>query len=91
MAKKEFRLIFYGKTEKQLNKINRKELKIIMKKIEALKTDSRPASALKLISEADYYRLRVGDYRVVYKINDKGKEIYVIAVKHRSEVYRKLK
>ncbi len=85
-----YELIYYGKTEKQLNKINKKELKIIGNKIAGLKINPRTANALKLINAADYYRLRVGDYRIVYQINDKQKEIYIVAVKHRSEAYKRL-
>lgn len=91
MTDNAYKLIYYGKTEKQFAKINKKELKVIIRKTGALKTDPRPVNALKLINSADYYRLRVGDYRVVYRINDKNKEIYIVAVKHRSEAYKKFK
>ena len=84
-------MIYYGKTEKQLCRINNKELKTIAIKISALKTNPRPANAIKLINSADYYRLRIGDCRAIYQINDKEKEIYIVAVNHRSEVYKKFK
>ncbi len=60
MTDNAYKLICYGKTEKQFAEINKKELKVIIRKINTLKTDPRPATASKLINPADYYRLRAG-------------------------------
>ncbi len=60
----------------------------ILKKVEALGTNPRPVGSKKLIGAKDLWRLRVGDYRVVYKIHDDDGTIDVSVVRHRSEVYR---
>jgi mRNA interferase RelE/StbE len=52
----------------------------------ALEDNPRPAGAKKLHGE-DSYRLRVGDYRVLYTIDDQSRVVTVYAVGHRREVY----
>lgn len=42
----------------------------------------------KKLSDDEGYRIRVGDYRVVYKIDKSSKEVIVVKIKHRREVYR---
>jgi mRNA interferase RelE/StbE len=56
--------------------------------INALSGDPRPPGA-KLLSGADRrWRVRVGDYRILYRINDDMVEVLVIRVRHRSDAYR---
>lgn len=52
----------------------------------ALKQNPRPMGCIKLTQE-EGYRVRVGDYRIVYSINDKVKQVFIYRVKHRKEVY----
>ncbi len=52
-----------------------------------LQKDPRPAGAKKLMG-GDGYRLRVGDWRILYRIDDASKRVYIYRVKHRREVYR---
>jgi mRNA interferase RelE/StbE len=60
----------------------------ILKKVEALGINPRPVGSKKLIGAKDFWRLRVGDYRVVYKIDDEKGGVDVSVVRHRSEAYR---
>lgn len=55
--------------------------------ISGLSFNPRPRNCLKL-SEREGWRLRVGDYRVIYEINDELRSIVVFRVGHRREVYR---
>jgi len=57
--------------------------------IEALETNPRPAGCVKLSGEKDIYRIRVGDYRILYEIRDTVLIVTVIRIRHRREVYRK--
>jgi mRNA interferase RelE/StbE len=59
----------------------------IIKRLLTLKANPRPPGAKKLGS-AERYRLRVGDYRILYTIDDDLQKIEVSAVGHRREVYR---
>jgi mRNA interferase RelE/StbE len=59
----------------------------IVKRIARLGSTPRPAGAVKLQGQ-DAYRVRVGDYRVLYVVDDARRRIEVIAVGHRREAYR---
>ena len=56
--------------------------------ISSLQANPRPTGCKKLAGNADYYRIRVGDYRVLYEIRDRILLVLVIKVGHRREVYR---
>ena len=55
--------------------------------IESLATDPRPPGCRKLAGISDRYRLRVGDYRIIYCIDDGKVTVLVLAIGHRREVY----
>ena len=56
--------------------------------IDALAGDPRPASVVKLAGRDDY-RVRVGDYRIVYAVDDAERVVLVARIAHRREVYRR--
>ena len=56
--------------------------------IDALASDPRPPKVIKMEGEADLYRIRVGDYRIVYYIWDREQEVLIVKIAHRREVYR---
>ncbi len=56
--------------------------------LEALETEPRHARVTKLSGYDDLYRIRVGDYRIIYSIEDQVKIVLVEKVGHRSDVYR---
>lgn len=60
----------------------------ILQRIEALAQNPRPSGVVKLQGNKNFWRLRVGDYRVVYSIDDSAKAVDVSVVRHRREVYR---
>lgn len=60
----------------------------IQNKINELAIEPRPNGVKKLQTEENSYRIRVGDYRVIYDIFDDVLLVTVIKVKHRSQVYR---
>jgi mRNA interferase RelE/StbE len=61
-----------------------------MKRIEKLKDEPLPHGAEKLEGAERLYRIRVGDYRIVYEVDTQAKEIMILYVRHRREVYRAL-
>ena len=67
----------------------RREQRRVMSAIGALADVPRPRGGRKLTGTDDIYRLRVGDYRVVYQIGDKKLIVYVVKVGDRKEVYRR--
>ena len=61
----------------------------IMGTIESLANEPRPHGCKKLKGESDY-AVRVGDYRIIYSMDDAAQIVTVLKVKHRREVYRDL-
>ncbi|MBI2119284.1 MAG: type II toxin-antitoxin system RelE/ParE family toxin [Elusimicrobia bacterium] len=59
----------------------------IKSKLLELRQDPRPIGIVKLINE-EGYRVRIGNYRALYRIDDRNKLIYLYRIKHRKEVYR---
>ena len=72
---------------KEIKKIPQKEIKKILSAIENLGKDPRPAGCRKL-SQEEKYRIRVGNYRILYLIEDNVLIIYIVKVAHRKNVYR---
>ncbi|MGH8133157.1 MAG: type II toxin-antitoxin system RelE family toxin [Steroidobacteraceae bacterium] len=60
----------------------------IVERIGALRADPRPHGSEKLAGYDDRYRVRQGNYRIVYLIDDSRREVTVFKVGHRSDVYR---
>ena len=72
---------------KDLVAIPAKELRKILAAIRSLADNPRPSQAKKL-SGREQYRLRQGDYRILYAIQDDALIVFVVAVGHRREIYR---
>ena len=72
---------------KEIKKLPSKDLKRILAAISALSDDPRPQGSVKLSGE-EKYRLRCGNYRVLYTIEDQVLVVYVVKVGHRKDVYR---
>ena len=60
----------------------------VLTSIAALASDPRPRQSRKLTGSEGSYRLRVGDYRILYQVDDEEKVVKVYAVGHRRDVYR---
>lgn len=82
-----YKLAFRKSVAKDLRELPRKDLSRILKRIETLATDPRPQGSEKL-SAQERYRIRQGDYRVVYEVQDEAAAVLVVRVGHRREVYR---
>lgn len=59
-------------------------------RIDALAEEPRPYNVIAIQGEKETYRLRVGDYRIVYRVDDEAEYVYVTLIGHRSSVYRNL-
>lgn len=83
-----YRLLIKRSAAKELEALPRKDLARIAAKIERLAGNPRPPSSEKLSGE-EKYRLRQGDYRILYSIDDPSLTVTVVKIGHRREVYRK--
>ncbi|MEI6167066.1 MAG: type II toxin-antitoxin system RelE/ParE family toxin [bacterium] len=72
---------------KDFDSIPKKDLHRIILAIESLTDDPRPPQSRKL-SGLEQYRLRQGNYRILYSIKDDLLIVFVVAVGHRKEIYR---
>ena len=75
---------------KELQSLSKLFTKRIFSKIELLSANPRPAGCSKLTGFDDLYRIRSGDYRIVYSIHDTTRKIVVLRIRHRKDVYRGL-
>jgi mRNA interferase RelE/StbE len=74
--------------QEQLNNLPNTVKTRILEKIKGLETQPRPSGIVKLKNSENEYRLRVGDYRVRYEVDDAKQTILILQCKHRREVYR---
>ena len=83
-----YRIEFTSSAEKEIQQLERTLQRRIIRKVEALSDDPRPIGCRKLVGSDRCYRIRIGDYRIVYEIEEDEILIVVIRVRHRREVYR---
>ncbi|MET0514485.1 MAG: type II toxin-antitoxin system RelE/ParE family toxin [Nitrospiraceae bacterium] len=74
--------------ERQLKTLADPIQKRIVKRLRALQTYPRPAGVTKLVGEDDLYRIREGNYRIIYTIRDKDLIVLVVKIGNRKEVYK---
>ena len=85
-----FNIVFKPSVEKDLRSIPKSVLGRVIKRMEVLENDPFPRHAIKLGGAEQLYRLRIGDYRVVYGVDSESKQIVIHYIRHRREVYRNL-
>ena len=73
---------------KELQKLPRPMIPKVVAAVSDLSNDPRPQGAKKLAGSEYSYRIRIGDYRVVYEIFDNKLVIEIVRVRHRKDVYR---
>ncbi len=59
----------------------------VLNAIRALAGEPRPAGCRKLVGAHNRWRVRVGDYRVIYSVDDANRVVEILAVRHRSKAY----
>ena len=85
--RKNYRIEIKRSAQKEIQSLPKKEAQRIVAKIQQLSLDPRGADAKKL-SALEQYRVRVGQYRILYEINDAVLLILIVRVANRKEVYR---
>jgi mRNA interferase RelE/StbE len=85
----EYRLSIKRTASKELQAVSDKEtLAKLIEKIKSLAVDPRPQGSEKLAGRSDLYRVRQGNYRVVYSVDDRDRLVDIVKVGHRRDVYR---
>jgi mRNA interferase RelE/StbE len=83
----EYSVVFARSARHELEALDSSIIRRILPKIESLAIVPRPHGARKLTGEKQVWRIRIGDYRVIYTILDKERRIDIMAVRHRREAY----
>jgi mRNA interferase RelE/StbE len=82
-------VLLESQAEKELKSLPQGVLKRVDTKLQALSLNPRPRGVAKLKGkESEGWRLRIGDYRLLYQIDDKENVVRIYRIKHRREVYR---
>lgn len=82
----EYSVSLVPSAQRELQSLHDPVLRPMRDALMALRKDPRPRGCRKLVGREPRYRLRVGDYRVVYAVNDLDKTVLVYRIRHRSEV-----
>lgn len=84
-----YRVALLPGARRQLEKIERKHQRQVLRRLRSLEVDPRPRGATKLRG-FDAYRLRSGDHRIIYRIEDDRVLVLVLRIGYRKEIYRSL-
>ncbi|MDQ6631672.1 MAG: type II toxin-antitoxin system RelE/ParE family toxin [Verrucomicrobiota bacterium] len=82
-----FKVTIHAPARKSLNRLPEKIQTRLAQAMLALENNPRPAGVVKLAGR-EGWRIRVGDYRVIYTIDDARDELTIFAIGHRREIYR---
>jgi len=83
----DYAISFARSARKDLAALDAKVVRRVFPKIEALAQQPRPSGCRKLVGEENLWRIRVGDWRIGYEIDDAARIVTVITVGHRREFY----
>jgi mRNA interferase RelE/StbE len=82
-----YKIVFNQSVVRDLRPISNKDVKRILNKIDQLAQDPRPPGSKKLTAE-EKYRIRQGNYRILYTVEDDIITVTVVKIGHRRDVYR---
>ena len=84
----EYKITIARSARKELQALALDMAKRVLQRIESLSVNPRPSGCKKLSGSTDLWRIRISDYRVVYRVDDTNRIVDVTVVRHRREVYR---
>ena len=84
-----YRIDLTRRAAKALDEIDKPQRRRVIAVIDRLATDPRPPRCVKLSGRDNQWRVRAGDYRVLYEVHDDRLLVLVIELGHRSDIYRK--
>jgi mRNA interferase RelE/StbE len=82
-----YRVTVSNSAERQLSRLDRQTQERIRDRIDSLADNPRPHGVKKLRSREDQWRIRVGDWRIVYTVQDDRLIVLIVRIGHRSDVY----
>jgi mRNA interferase RelE/StbE len=85
-----YRINITRAARKDMRKLALETARQVDAEILALSANPRPPDCRKLVTHRDLYRVRVGDYRIIYSIDDPDASVAIARVRHRKDAYREL-
>jgi len=82
-----YKLTITGSAQKEIRKLPKVEVQRILPALQSLSQNPRPSGCKKLVGTKDSYRIRIGNYHVLYIIDDEIRIVEVSGVMHRREAY----
>lgn len=83
-----YEILIERRAERDLKRLSEELFRRIVRQIQQLEDDARPVGSRKIVGTTSDWRIRVGDYRVLYEIDDTAKAIRIMRVRHRRDAYR---
>jgi mRNA interferase RelE/StbE len=83
-----YEILIERAAERDLKRLSAENFSSVVPHIKALAKDPRPRGSRKLFGAKSDWRIRAGNYRVIYEITDQTKEIRIMRIRHRREAYR---
>jgi mRNA interferase RelE/StbE len=84
-----YNVVISKSVQKQIDDLPNDIVERVIEKIQNFASEPRPDGVVKLKGSDNEYRIRVGDYRVRYEIDDENQLVQILQCKHRKDVYRK--
>ncbi|TMA06569.1 MAG: type II toxin-antitoxin system RelE/ParE family toxin [Deltaproteobacteria bacterium] len=83
-----YEVLLERSAERDLKALSAEIFHRVIPRIRDLANSPRPSGCHKIIGSKNDWRIRIGDYRVIYEIDDKKRVVKVMRIRHRREVYR---
>jgi mRNA interferase RelE/StbE len=83
-----YEVLLETRAERDLKKLSGEVFHRIIPPLKSLAEDPKPKGARKISGSKNDWRLRIGDYRVIYEIDERAKCIRIMRIRHRREAYR---
>ena len=87
MERGRYSIVIARSASKELESLENRVVARVVPRIIALSENPRPSGCKKLAGAVDAWRIRIGDYRVIYRVDDAASLVTVMVVRHRSRAY----
>lgn len=84
----DYRITFARSARRDMESLDPPVGRRVLDRIMRLAGDSRPPGCIRLAGATDLWRIRIGDWRAIYTVDDTSRNVDIVAVRHRSDAYR---
>jgi len=84
----DYAITFARSARRELEALDAPIIRRVVSRIDGLAKEPRPSGFRKLHGEQNLWRIRIGDYRVIYSVDDRQQIVDIVRIRHRREAYR---